>query len=115
MRHILNSFAPVVCLGLALLSNCFGQASGINGEINGTVTDASGAAIAGATVQATNPDTGFKQSAKTVDSGLYRFSVLPLGTYDLDVQAAGFAAAHRTGIVVTVGALATVNVALAVA
>ena len=81
----LKSFVPVVCLGLTLLSNCFGQASGINGEINGTVTDATGAAIAGATVQVTNPDTGFKQSAKTVDSGLYRFTVLPLGKYDLDV------------------------------
>jgi hypothetical protein len=115
MRYILKTFAPVVCLGLALLSNCFGQASGINGEINGTVTDASGAAVAGATVQVTNPDTGFKQSVRTVDSGLYRFTVLPPGTYDLDVQAAGFSAAHRTGIVVTVGALATVNVAMAVA
>ena len=48
----------------------FGQASAINGEITGTVTDPSGAAISGATVQIANTDTGFKQSTKTGETGL---------------------------------------------
>ena len=50
----------------------------------------SGAAISGATVEIANADTGFKQSTKTGETGLYRFTVLPLGTYEVAVQAAGF-------------------------
>jgi hypothetical protein len=115
MRHTFQSLTLVLCLGAALLPRSFGQASAINGEINGTVTDPSGAAVAGATVQASNAGTGFKQSAKTGDSGLYRFGLLPLGSYEVEVQAAGFAAAKRTGIVLTAGYIATVNVAMAVA
>src|SRR5436305_12613193 len=88
-------------LGTGLPPRCFGQAAAINGEINGTVTDPSGAAVVGATVQVSNLETGFKQSAKTGDTGLYRFGLLPLGSYEVDVQAAGFAPARRTGIVLT--------------
>ena len=107
--------AFVLCLGLALTANVFGQASAINGEITGTVTDPSGAAISGATVQITNTDTGFKQSTKTGDTGLYRFTVLPLGTYDVEVQASGFGTTRRTGIALTAGATATVDITVSVA
>ncbi len=86
---------------------CSARQSAINGEITGTVTDPSGAAISGATVQVTNIDNGFKQSTKTGDTGLYRFTVLPLGTYDVEVQASGFGTTRRTGIALTVGATAT--------
>jgi len=99
---------------LAAGSLCYGQSSAINGEITGTVTDPSGAAVAGATVQATNTGTGFKETTKTIESGLYRFPLLPLGTYDLAVQAQGFSDYRQTGIVVTVRAAATVDVALQV-
>jgi hypothetical protein len=92
-----------------------GQASAINGEITGTVTDPSGAAVAGAAVQITNTDTGFKQSGKSGDNGLYRFTVLPLGTYEVQVQATGFGAIRSTGNVVTAGAIATVDIKLPVA
>src|SRR5205809_6315208 len=91
-RYTLKSLAQIFCLGAALLPRCFGQASAMNGEINGIVTDPSGAAVAGATVQVSNLQTGFRQSAKTGDTGLYRFGLLPLGSYDVEVQAAGFAA-----------------------
>src|ERR1035438_3829472 len=83
-------------LALAMSANVFGQASAINGEINGTVTDPSGAAISNATVQIGNTDTGFKLSTKTGESGLYRFTVLPLGTYKIAVQAPGFATDEQT-------------------
>ncbi len=106
------SFGFFVLLAAGWL--CHGQSSAINGEITGTVTDPSGAGVTGATVQVTNTGTGFKQTAKTIESGLYRFPLLPLGTYDLDVQAPGFTAYRQTGIVVTVRAAATVDVALQV-
>src|ERR1017187_617572 len=91
MRSNCRLSALVVGLGFALVANVFGQASAINGEITGTVTDPSGAAISNAVVQIGNTDTGFKLSTKTGESGLYRFTVLPLGTYDIAAQAPGFA------------------------
>jgi hypothetical protein len=105
----------VVFLGLSLAASVFGQAAAMNGEITGTISDPTGAAMPGATVTATNIETGFKQSAKTADSGLYRISVLPIGNYELEVQASGFSAVKRTGIALTAGLAATVNIQLAVA
>src|ERR1035441_2460584 len=115
MRNNWKSSVLVIGLGLALTANVFGQASAINGEITGTVTDPSGAAIAGATVEISNTDTGFKQSAKTGETGLYRFTVLPLGTYEIAVQAAGFGATRRAGLVVSAGATATMDITVSVA
>jgi hypothetical protein len=88
----------------------YAQASAINGEVTGTVTDPSGAAISGATVTITSGATGFKQSTKTAESGLYRFSLLPLGTYDIEVTASGFADTRHTGIVVNAGAIKSEDV-----
>ena len=104
-------FVVVLLLGAEV---CFGQASAINGEITGTVMDPSGSAVAGATVQITNTATGFMQNQKTLESGLYRFTLVPLGTYELEVQAQGFGAYRQTGIGVSAGVASTVNVALEV-
>ena len=62
-----------------------------------------------------NTDTGFKQSTKTGDTGLYRFTVLPLGTYEIEVQASGFGTTRRTGIVLSAGATATMDITVSVA
>ncbi|MCU1258170.1 MAG: Cna domain protein [Bryobacterales bacterium] len=98
----------------SLLPACFGQASAINGTIEGTILDPSGAPVAKLNVQAINQDTGFKQQVQTADSGLYRFNVLPLGTYEIDIDNPGFSTVKRSGVVVTAGAIATVDVTLAV-
>src|ERR1035441_3532020 len=115
MRNNWKSSVLVIGLGLALTANVFGQASAINGEITGTVTDPSGAAIAGATVEISNTDTGFKQSAKTGETGLYRFPVLPLGASGMEVQAVWFGAARLAGLVVSAGATATRDITVDVA
>src|ERR1051326_8007382 len=115
MRNNHKLVVFLVCLGLALASTGLAQTSAMNEEVSGTVTDPSGAAIAGATVNATNTVTGYKLSTKTADTGLYRLTLLPLGTYEIDVQASGFGAAKRTGIPVTVGATASVDIALPLA
>ena len=73
----------VILLLLAASPWCYGQASAMNGEISGTVTDPAGAAIANAAVSITNRGTGFRRTGTTGNSGLYRFNLLPLGTYDL--------------------------------
>jgi hypothetical protein len=105
----------LLLLAAGMGARCYGQASAINGEITGTVTDPSGAAIAGANVQITNPATGFKQSTTTTDTGLYRFTLLPLGSYDLQADAAGFATARRSGIQVNAGAIVTADIPMQVA
>lgn len=76
--------------------------AGVTASISGTVTDASGAAIAGATVTATNVDTGVAVTQSTNSQGYYSFQSLPLGKYTIDVQQAGFKAYRRTGIVLDV-------------
>jgi hypothetical protein len=112
MQHRLQT---VILLLLAPSPWCYGQAAAMNGEISGTVTDPAGAAIANAAVSVTNHGTGFRRSRTTGNSGLYRFNPLPLGTYDVEVEAPGFVPGKRSGIEVNAGATVTVNLPLQIA
>ncbi len=94
-----------VFVGLACAQSQVGGAG-----LNGTVTDASGAAVPNAKVAATNTATGLTRSTTTSDVGLYTFAGLPVGTYDLTVDAGGFKTAKRTSVELQVGAAATVDV-----
>jgi outer membrane receptor protein involved in Fe transport len=67
----------------------------ITGDISGTVTDASGAAVAGAIVRAENTATGEKQSATTNDTGFFRIVNLNTGQYRLSAEASGFKTMQR--------------------
>lgn len=81
----------LVCL-LALCvstSPTFAQ-SASTGALAGTVTDPSGAVIAGATVTATSLATGQTRTATTDANGLYKFSLLPPGNYSVNFSAKGF-------------------------
>ncbi len=91
-----------------------GQASAINGQIIGTVLDASGAAVGGATVRINNVNTGFTQEGLTESTGLYRFPLLPLGTYEVTAEAQGFSSAKRVNVPVNAGATVTIDFNLAV-
>src|SRR5215471_3327192 len=64
-----------------------------SGTILGTVTDASGAVIEGATVTATNLETGFTRSDHTDASGNYRLGNMPIGRYKIKAEASGFQSA----------------------
>jgi hypothetical protein len=99
---------------LTLAPAAFGQVSAMNGEVSGAVTDPTGAALPNASVEALNAATGFRISGKTNESGLYRLTLLPLGTYEVSVTAAGFATTKRAGIVLNAGVSATVDVAMQV-
>ena len=75
------------------------QAQVNTGTILGTVTDPTGAAIAGAKVTATNIATGFLRSALTGNDGSYLLPLLPIGErYRVAVEAAGFRMFVQTGI-----------------
>ena len=62
----------------------------ITGSIRGTVTDPSGAVVAGANVTATNVATGVATKTVTNSSGLYNFQFLTLGNYTITAMASGF-------------------------
>src|ERR1700677_861623 len=80
-------FFPFLLLSPAI----YLQAQTAVGTITGTVTDASGAVIPGATVTLQNPVSGLSRTAKTDASGRYQFTNLPRATYHLVANAAGFA------------------------
>src|ERR1051326_183002 len=60
----------------------------IDGNLVGTVVDASGAIVPNAMVEVTNTATGIKTTGKTGPDGLYRFNNLPVGTHDVSVTRA---------------------------
>jgi len=82
-------------------------------SVNGTITDPQNAMIAGAKVTVKSTATGLTRSTDTTDAGLYQLG-LPVGTYDMTVEAKGFSKAEVKNIHLTVGAVATVNVPLQV-
>src|SRR5258708_12759676 len=109
----MHKLLPIaVAILLAVAPGAFPQAAAINGQIEGTVTDATGAVVPGATVGIANTDTGFKREVRTDDSGFFRFTVLPLGTYELTAQASGFSPENRSGIVLTPAPTPTIDLPL---
>jgi hypothetical protein len=86
----------------------------ISGDIAGSVTDPSGAAIQGATVTATNTGTGLVKTVQTGSAGDYKIGLLPVGQYTVSIAAPNFQTVQQT-VSVTIGQTATMNAALQVA
>jgi Carboxypeptidase regulatory-like domain len=106
MRGLLSRFIVLVLLGAT------GYAQTFRGAINGTVTDPSGAVVASASVKATNVATAVAITATTTSGGEFAFQDLPLGTYKVEVTAAGFRTAAFDNISVTAGGAYTLPVKL---
>jgi len=85
-----------------------GQATA-SGNIAGTVTDTTGAAVPNATVTAVNKGENTERTTSTNGSGQYRFDLLPIGRYSVTVHAAGFSAAQVSGLELLVGTTVTAN------
>jgi hypothetical protein len=79
------------------------------GKITGVVRDASGAAVAGASVKVEGPALMVARSSRSEADGTYLFDLLPPGTYQLTTSASGFETLNQTGIVITAGFTATVD------
>jgi carboxypeptidase family protein len=92
-KHCCFAFGVLLSLNAA-----FAQSEVATATLTGTITDPSGAAIANAKVTALNSATGFNRSVQTADTGLYVFSRMPVGAYNISVDAAGFKAMKRTGL-----------------
>ena len=90
-------------------------ASAVYGSIGGVVTDQSGAVIAGAKVTLTSTAQGIPYRAATDSRGAYSFPSVPVGRYDLAIQASGFERHNRTGLIVDIDSALHVDVTLEVA
>src|ERR1700683_1700377 len=88
--------------------------AGVAGSISGTVTDVSGRVVPNAQVTAREAGTGLSYQTTTDGKGWYTLPVLPVGSYDLEIAAAGFSRYERTGIVLDTNAELTIDAALAV-
>src|SRR6476620_2846660 len=88
--HVLNfrGFASLICSVLLLSTLSFAQ---YRASLQGTVTDAQGGVVPGATVTLTSRETNFVKTATTSQSGVYSISGLAPGSYSLSVEAQGFA------------------------
>src|ERR1700738_5206882 len=104
---------PCCVLGAIFLGSICLWAS-INGSISGVVTDSSGAVVSGATVTATNVQTGVKTTLKTDSKGFYNFPALQVGNYTVDVQEQGFKTEIRTDLVIDANSAVRADFALQV-
>ena len=84
------------------------------GSVIGTVTDSSGGVIAGATVTVHDADRGLSYTAQTNESGLYTLNRVPVGNYDLVVEAKGFQKALYPTFTLVLNQVAKVDVQLKV-
>jgi hypothetical protein len=87
--------------------------AGEGGSILGTVTDPAGAAVQGANVKATQQATGASRKLASDSRGFYSFQSLPVGRYDVEIDAAGFRLLRRTGVVIDVNSKVVVDASLA--
>lgn len=82
------------------------------GSLAGTVTDKTGAVVPNVNVKITNTETGSTRETKTGDGGVYRFDLLPAGTYKVEANISGFATATFQNVGVAVGQTTTIDVSL---
>ena len=98
LRHLVVSAALV----LLALTPVMAQV-GTQGSILGAVTDASSAALPGATVAVRNLDTGLEQNAVTDESGNFEILALPIGAYSVTVSMPGFKTWRQERLTLNVG------------
>ena len=105
----LSIFAFALCL---LSPGYHALAQDVTGTIVGTITDPSGAPVAGANVTATNTNTQVVQKTTTDAAGFYTIPLLPVGRYDVAAEAKGFKREVKSGIVLNVNDKLTIDLGL---
>ena len=98
---------------IAALLSCsivaYGQTTG---TISGTVTDEKGAVIPNATVTARNVERNLSRTLQTGSEGTYRFENMPVGPYEVTVEATGFSKYVQSGIILILNQNAVVDVSM---
>ncbi len=107
----MKAFAVAVLIAWAIAA----PAQTFRGSISGTVTDTTGAAIAGASVKLDSSATGLTRSVTSSAAGEYLFPDLPVGIYSITVANPGFAAKKVDSIEVAVSKVTNLTIQLGVA
>ena len=110
-----NGFRHFCFVLIALAAIC-----GLSGElhakvvagVSGTITDASGAVVADATIEMKATETGIVATRQTNNDGFYAFVDLQPGHYDLQISKTGFSTYRQTGIVLDVDSAKVLNITL---
>jgi len=101
-------------LGLCLLSFATISYAQAEASIQGTVSDASGGAVPGATVKVESLETGAERTLLTDEEGRYHAASIPVGRYQLRAEKTGFRGQEKTGISLVLGQRETVDFILQV-
>jgi outer membrane receptor protein involved in Fe transport len=97
-----------------LLSPSLARAQSADSTLTGTVKDASGAVMPGATITVRNRSTNESRTALSSVDGLYRVTNLPRGTYDVKAELQGFQTVTQTNVLLTVGETVRLDFAMPV-
>jgi len=100
-------------LSLLLTAPAALRAQVVGGSISGTVSDATGARVKGATVLVVNSETGTERRLVTDRDGQYAAPSISVGTYNVTASGAGFGTQERKDVAVTVGLSSKVDLVLA--
>jgi hypothetical protein len=103
----------IACLSAMVMTELAAGQTIISGDITGTVTDPSGAAVPAATITLTSLESGSVQTVATQATGSFRFPLLRPGVYKLQVAAPGFASVVQT-VTAAVGQIVSANVKLSI-
>ena len=106
--HRLRSAVAVAVFVSSCALPLAAQTSG-NGNITGSITDATGGIVPGATVAVTNTDTGVTRTVKADGAGIYNAPFLLPGHYTVTASAASFGKVERNNLLLTVGEVLTIN------
>ena len=115
MQKIRFGIRMFVLVLLCLFTTCpLTLAQVTNASLTGVVTDANGSVLPGAQIRVQNTDTNATQTTETNASGVYTVAPLNPGPYKVSAEKQGFNKMVQTGITLTVGQAATLNIALKV-
>src|ERR1700688_1125207 len=104
-------------IGILVLTLCGRQemlAQEVTATVTGTVTDMSGAVVAGAVVTVKSVERGVVYTAATNDSGLYHVSQLPVGNYEVRVEKPGFSSVEYPAFTLSLNQVAKIDVEMKV-
>ena len=112
-RHV-RGVSGIAIVGVFLAFIAASPASGqvLYGGITGTVTDSTGGTVPAATVTITHKETNLSRETVTNDSGIYTFTNVQAGAYDIKVSLSGFREFVQTNVPVSVNQISRVDVKL---
>ncbi len=111
MKTITNRLSVVLAFFFLLSVSAFAQ---YHGGFQGVVTDPSGALVPGATLTATNKDTGFHAEATSSEEGTFSLNSLAGGTYTISVEKPGFSKQVLENVILQGETIQSLNVRLVV-